>query len=68
VPSEAFDELNTAYNAGGRCFLGPFAQILAVCAQLERRPDCLHLVVIWPGSNISATLNGWNNKPCGFDS
>jgi len=37
------------------------AQLQTVCATLENRPDCLHLVVVWPGSKVSPGLYGWKN-------
>lgn len=37
------------------------AQLQAVCAMLESRADCLHLVVVWPGSKVSLGLYGWQN-------
>lgn len=105
VPSEAFDELNTAYTFGPNIHtVGPVlqssdmgggdieslrsaladnlghdfdelvvtmlgggvavdrsAQMQTLAALLERRPDCLHLVVVWPGSKLSNGLSGWKN-------
>lgn len=37
------------------------AQTLALCHIFERRPDCLHLVVTWPGAPSPAALFGWQN-------
>lgn len=37
------------------------AQTLALCDIFERRADCLHLVVIWPGSPAPPALFGWRN-------
>lgn len=37
------------------------AQTLALCNLFERRPDCLHLVVTWPGSPTPPALFGWRN-------
>lgn len=37
------------------------AQTQSLCALLERRPDCLHLVINWPGAAIPPGLFGWQN-------
>jgi hypothetical protein len=37
------------------------AQAQAVAALLERRPGCLHLVVVWPNSRVTPGLSGWRN-------
>ncbi len=37
------------------------AQTQALCAFFERRPDCLHLVVTWPGAPIPPGLFAWQN-------
>jgi UDP:flavonoid glycosyltransferase YjiC (YdhE family) len=34
----------------------------SLCAQFEARPDCLHLIVVWPNATISANLFGWKNS------
>jgi hypothetical protein len=37
------------------------AQIQAMSAMLERRPDVLHLVVVWPSSVLRPAWFGWRN-------
>ncbi|HQY43189.1 MAG TPA: glycosyltransferase [Paracoccaceae bacterium] len=37
------------------------AQTQALCGLFERRPDCLHLIVTWPGATIPPGLYGWRN-------
>jgi hypothetical protein len=37
-------------------------QLQSLCAQFEARPDCLHLIVVWPNATISANLFGWKNS------
>ncbi len=37
------------------------AQLQAISGILEARPDCLHLVVIWPGSTVLPAAFGWKN-------
>jgi hypothetical protein len=37
------------------------AQIQALSAMLERRPDVLHLVVVWPSSVLRPAWFGWRN-------
>lgn len=37
------------------------AQTRYICHELERRGDCLNLVVIWPGSETQASLFHWKN-------
>lgn len=47
---------------GGGVAADRSAQTQILCAMMERRPDCLHLVVVWPGSKVSAGLSGWKNS------
>ena len=35
------------------------AQIQALCGMVERRPDTLHLVVVWPGGTQQPSWFGW---------
>jgi hypothetical protein len=37
------------------------AQVQAIAGLLEPRPDCLHLVVVWPHSKVAPGLGGWRN-------
>lgn len=37
------------------------AQMQMLSAFLERRKDCLHLVLIWPGATVPPALYGWRN-------
>lgn len=37
------------------------AQLQALCTMFERRPGCLHLVVVWPGAKVPTSLYGWKN-------
>lgn len=37
------------------------AQLQALCNMFERRPGCLHLVVVWPGAKVPTSLYGWKN-------
>ena len=37
------------------------AQLQAISGMLETRPDCLHLIVIWPGSTVQPAAFGWKN-------
>ena len=37
------------------------AQLQAISGFLESRPDCLHLIVTWPGSKIQSAAFGWQN-------
>jgi UDP:flavonoid glycosyltransferase YjiC (YdhE family) len=37
------------------------AQVQAIAGLLEPRPDCLHLVVVWPQSKVAPGLGGWRN-------
>ena len=37
------------------------AQMQALAAQFDRRDDCLHLILVWPGSSVSPVLFGWRN-------
>ncbi|MBV1868332.1 MAG: hypothetical protein KUG69_10580 [Marinosulfonomonas sp.] len=55
-----FDQLVVSMLGGGVAS-DRSAQLHALCAILEQRPNCLHLIVVWPGSRISAGLQGWKN-------
>lgn len=46
---------------GGGVAADRTAQLQLLSALFERRPDCLHLVLIWPGSTVPAALYGWKN-------
>lgn len=37
------------------------AQLQAISGIIEARPDCLHLVVTWPGSKLQPAAFGWTN-------
>ncbi|WP_246044084.1 glycosyltransferase [Ruegeria sediminis] len=37
------------------------AQLQAISGNLAERPDCLHLIVTWPGSTIQPSFFGWRN-------
>ena len=37
------------------------AQLQAISGMLEARPDCLHLIVTWPGSTLHPATFGWKN-------
>lgn len=47
---------------GGGVAADRVAQTLVACSALESRPDCLHLIVVWPGSRVSPALQGWKNS------
>ncbi|MGJ8584390.1 MAG: hypothetical protein ACSHXD_09885 [Marinosulfonomonas sp.] len=55
-----FDELIVTMLGGGVA-ADRSAQIQSMCALAENRPDCLHLVVVWPGSKVSPGLTNWKN-------
>ena len=55
-----FDQLVVSMLGGGVAS-DRAAQLHALCAMLQQRPNCLHLIVVWPGSRISAGLQGWKN-------
>lgn len=38
------------------------AQVQFLCNILERRPGCLHLIVVWPGARVSPAAFGWTNS------
>jgi hypothetical protein len=38
------------------------AQTQAICGMIERRPDTLHLVVVWPTATIESSLFTWDNS------
>lgn len=37
------------------------AQIQAICAEMERRKDVLHLVIVWPTALVDPAWYGWKN-------
>ncbi|WP_177208281.1 glycosyltransferase [Tropicimonas isoalkanivorans] len=37
------------------------AQLQMISALLAERPNCLHLVVVWPNSIVAPALHGWPN-------
>jgi hypothetical protein len=37
-------------------------QIHAICGAIERRPDTLHLVVLWPTASLNPAWFGWKNS------
>lgn len=37
------------------------AQLQMISALLAGRPDCLHLIVVWPGSIVAPALHNWPN-------
>lgn len=55
-----FDELVITMLGGGVA-TDRSAQLQTLCALLERRPKCLHLIIVWPGSKVSNGLYGWKN-------
>lgn len=55
-----FDELVVTMLGGGVA-ADRSAQMQALCALLGRRPNCLHLIIVWPGSKISPNLFNWKN-------
>jgi predicted glycosyltransferase len=46
---------------GGGVAADRSAQVHFLATLLERRPECLHLVVVWPGSRVPAGLGGLAN-------
>lgn len=38
------------------------AQVQFLCNILERRPGCLHLIVVWPGARVAPNAFGWTNS------
>lgn len=38
------------------------AQVQFLCNILERRPGCLHLIVVWPGARVLPSAFGWTNS------
>ncbi len=56
----AFAELTVTMLGAGHA-ADRSAQMQALCSIFERRADCLHLVVIWPGAAIPPGLFGWKN-------
>lgn len=37
------------------------AQMQTLCNIAERRTTCLHLIVVWPGAVVPASMFGWNH-------
>ncbi len=54
------DELVITMLGGGRA-ADRSAQVTALSALLDRRPGCLHLVVLWPGATVHPAWTGWRN-------
>ena len=46
---------------GGGVAADRTAQMQMLSALLERRQDCLHLILIWPGATVPPALYGWRN-------
>lgn len=46
---------------GGGVAADRTAQMQMLAALMERRSDCLHLILIWPGSVVPPALYGWKN-------
>lgn len=38
------------------------AQIQAVCGMMERRPDVLHLILVWPTAALQPAWSGWSRS------
>jgi Glycosyltransferase family 28 C-terminal domain len=38
------------------------AHLHHLCLLAERRPDTLHLIVVWPGSSVDPSLFGWSRS------
>ncbi len=38
------------------------AHLHHLCLLAERRPDMLHLIVVWPGSSVAPSLFGWSRS------
>lgn len=55
-----FDKLVVTMLGGGVA-ADRSAQLQILASQFQSRADCLHLVVVWPNSTISASLFGWDN-------
>jgi len=58
---QEFDNLVVTMLGGGEA-ADRSTQMQALCAQLSARPDCLHLMVVWPNAKVSPTLSGWPNS------
>jgi spore coat polysaccharide biosynthesis predicted glycosyltransferase SpsG len=37
------------------------AQLQMMCSLMDQRPNCLHLVVVWPGAVVPNGVYGWKN-------
>ncbi|WP_347312281.1 glycosyltransferase [Defluviimonas sp. SAOS-178_SWC] len=46
---------------GGGVAADRTAQMQALSAMLDARPNCLHLIVVWPGAVVPAGLASWKN-------
>lgn len=55
-----FDEL-VVTALGGGVAADRTPQIQRLCATLDSRPNCLHLVIAWPNARVSAGLQGWRS-------
>lgn len=47
---------------GGGSAADRSAQLQTLCNHFERRSDCLHLIIVWPGSKVEPGLYGWRNS------
>lgn len=56
-----FDQLVITMLGGGVA-ADRSAQIQTICAAIERRPDCLNLILVWPSATVSPALYGWKNS------
>ena len=55
-----FDELVVTMLGSGAA-ADRTAQMQTLCNIVERRKNCLHLIVVWPGAIIPASTFGWKN-------
>ncbi|MEL6644756.1 MAG: glycosyltransferase [Pseudomonadota bacterium] len=54
-----FDEL-VVTALGGGVAADRTPQIQRLCATLDRRASCLHLVIAWPNGRVASGLQGWS--------
>lgn len=47
---------------GGGVAADRSAQLQMLCAQFERRQDCLNLILLWPNALVSPSLYNWKNS------
>ncbi|MGB5067942.1 MAG: glycosyltransferase, partial [Albidovulum sp.] len=55
-----FDELVVTMLGGGVA-ADRSAQLQTLCNLFERRKNCLHLIVVWPGSKVHPGVYAWQN-------